>query len=56
MEITIGRVSKYCSMTISDGNATIDCGLLSATEIEEMASKLRDAASQLDGREFVEKE
>lgn len=57
MEFKVRKVGGVMAeVTVSEGSATIDLGILSALEVTRLASDLRQFAHDLDQIEMVTKE
>ena len=57
MEIRIGKTANFKSVTITEGLATIDSGLLDASEANDLAESMIEAAYDLwcaEGETFEE--
>jgi hypothetical protein len=53
MHITVRHIGKYAAVVVTDSNITIDLGLLTAQEQENLAYQLRDAADDLHPIESI---
>lgn len=55
MDFKVNHHNAYTSLVISEGNTTLDTGLLADGEREELASKLMSAYLSLTKNELTEK-